>query len=98
MYLMYYNNAEGVRVYTLSVGFDGDFVVPRLHACSKFEDASHAIYLFYFVHLQKVAPDGTPTESAHPARFSPDDKFSRERVTCKKRFNLLPTQQPERQY
>ncbi|GHP06840.1 snoRNP complex protein [Pycnococcus provasolii] len=26
--------------------------------------------------LSKTAPDGTPTKSAHPARFSPDDKFS----------------------
>lgn len=43
---------------------------------------------------QKVAPDGTPTKSAHPARFSPDDKFSRERVTLKKRFGILPTQLP----
>lgn len=42
---------------------------------------------------QKIAPDGTPTKSAHPARFSPDDKFSRERITCKKRFGILPTQQ-----
>jgi len=44
--------------------------------------------------LQKVAPDGSPAASAHPARFSPDDKFSKERITTKKRFNLLPTQQP----
>jgi len=36
----------------------------------------------------------TPTHSAHPARFSPDDKFSRERVETKRRFGLLPTQQP----
>jgi len=43
--------------------------------------------------LQKTAPDGSPTKSAHPARFSPDDKFSRERITCKKRFGILPTQQ-----
>ncbi|KAL3159073.1 snoRNP complex protein [Trebouxia sp. C0010 RCD-2024] len=59
MYLMYYDDEEGNRVYT----------------------------------LQKAAPDGTATQSAHPARFSPDDKFSRERLTCKKRFGLLPTQQ-----
>ena len=39
---------------------------------------------------QKTAPDGKPTHSAHPARFSPDDKFSRQRVTLKKRFDLLP--------
>ena len=44
--------------------------------------------------LKKVAPDGTPTQSAHPARFSPDDKFSKQRVACKKRFGLLPTQKP----
>ncbi|PRW50882.1 H ACA ribonucleo complex subunit 3 [Chlorella sorokiniana] len=48
--------------------------------------------------LKKVAPDGTPTQSAHPARFSPDDKFSRERTTCKKRFGLLLTQQPGHSY
>jgi H/ACA ribonucleoprotein complex subunit 3 len=45
-------------------------------------------------HLQKTAPDGSPTKSAHPARFSPDDKFSRERITLKKRFGILPTQMP----
>ncbi|KIZ04253.1 H/ACA ribonucleoprotein complex subunit 3 [Monoraphidium neglectum] len=60
MYLMYYDDDQGNRVYT----------------------------------LKKVGPDGTPTKSAHPARFSPDDKFSRERVTLKKRFGILPTQLP----
>jgi H/ACA ribonucleoprotein complex subunit 3 len=44
--------------------------------------------------LKKTDPTGAPTKSAHPARFSPDDKFSRERVTLKKRFNILPTQLP----
>ena len=43
---------------------------------------------------QKVDPKGNPTKSAHPARFSPDDKFSRERITLKKRFGILPTQLP----
>jgi len=60
MYLMYYVDEKGVKVYTLS----------------------------------KTAPNGEPTQSAHPARFSPDDKFSKERVTCKRRFGVLPTQQP----
>jgi len=41
--------------------------------------------------LQKVL-EGKVTKSAHPARFSPDDKWSRHRVTLKKRFGLLPTQ------
>lgn len=46
---------------------------------------------------QKVDPKGMPTQSAHPARFSPDDKFSRERILLKKRFGLLPTQQPAKE-
>lgn len=45
--------------------------------------------------LQKMDPMGRPTLSAHPARFSPDDKFSKQRVVLKKRFGLLPTQQPK---
>jgi H/ACA ribonucleoprotein complex subunit 3 len=44
--------------------------------------------------LKKVL-DGTVTKSAHPARFSPDDKYSRHRVTLKKRYGLLLTQQSE---
>ncbi|XP_034436929.1 H/ACA ribonucleoprotein complex subunit 3 [Hippoglossus hippoglossus] len=44
--------------------------------------------------MKKLKPDGQPTSSAHPARFSPDDKFSRNRVLLKKRFGLLLTQQP----
>lgn len=38
--------------------------------------------------LKKVL-DGQVTKSAHPARFSPDDKWSRHRITLRKRFNLL---------
>ncbi|CAM9694432.1 unnamed protein product [Laminaria digitata] len=43
--------------------------------------------------LKKANPEGKLTESAHPARFSPDDKFSAARVANKKRFGVLPTQQ-----
>ncbi|XP_034020793.1 H/ACA ribonucleoprotein complex subunit 3 [Thalassophryne amazonica] len=43
--------------------------------------------------LKKVDPAGQPTSPAHPARFSPDDKFSRHRVILKKRFGILLTQQ-----
>uniref|UniRef100_A0A673I0J6 H/ACA ribonucleoprotein complex subunit 3 n=2 Tax=Sinocyclocheilus TaxID=75365 RepID=A0A673I0J6_9TELE len=60
MFLQYYLNESGDRVYT----------------------------------LKKLDLSGQPTSSAHPARFSPDDKFSRHRVTIKKRFGLLLTQQP----
>ncbi|KAI8579042.1 hypothetical protein K450DRAFT_243584 [Umbelopsis ramanniana AG] len=44
--------------------------------------------------LKKITPQGKITKSAHPARFSPDDKFSRHRVTLKKRYNVLLTQLP----
>ena len=44
---------------------------------------------------QKETPESKPTISAHPARFSPDDKFSKHRLICKKRFKLLPMQQPK---
>ena len=37
-----------------------------------------------------------PLSHTHAARFSPDDKFSKQRITLKKRFGLLPTQQGER--
>ncbi|KAJ2161570.1 snoRNP complex protein [Coemansia sp. RSA 552] len=43
--------------------------------------------------LKKVTSTGEVTKSAHPARFSPDDKYSRQRVVLKRRFNILPTQQ-----
>ncbi|KAF1847714.1 H/ACA ribonucleoprotein-like protein complex subunit 3 [Cucurbitaria berberidis CBS 394.84] len=42
--------------------------------------------------LKKVI-GGEVSKSAHPARFSPDDKYSRHRVTIKKRYGLLLTQQ-----
>nr|POE87282.1 h/aca ribonucleoprotein complex subunit 3 [Quercus suber] len=45
--------------------------------------------------LKKVAT-GEVTKSAHPARFSPDDKYSRHRVTLKKRYGLLLTQQKDK--
>ncbi|KAL4234558.1 snoRNP complex protein [Mactra antiquata] len=61
MYLMYYLDDAGNRVYT----------------------------------LKKTDPNNKPTMSAHPARFSPEDKYSRQRVTLKKRFGILLTQQPK---
>ncbi|KAG4301497.1 hypothetical protein PCK1_002423 [Pneumocystis canis] len=42
--------------------------------------------------LQKTTESGKKTFSAHPARFSPDDKYSRHRITLKKRFGLCLTQ------
>ncbi|KAJ1757698.1 snoRNP complex protein [Coemansia sp. RSA 1822] len=45
--------------------------------------------------LKKTTVEGEITKSAHPARFSPDDKYSRQRVLLKRRFGILPTQQAE---
>ena len=59
MYLRFYLDANGRRVYT----------------------------------LKKTDPSGTQTQSAHPARFSPEDKYSQYRVIVKRRFGILPTQQ-----
>ncbi|KAF2096090.1 ribosome biogenesis protein Nop10 [Rhizodiscina lignyota] len=41
--------------------------------------------------LNKIV-GGEVSKSAHPARFSPDDKYSKHRVTLKKRYGLLPMQ------
>lgn len=49
MYLRYYLDENGKRVYT----------------------------------LKSVLEDGSYTLNAHPARFSPDDKYSKERMECK---------------
>ncbi|KAL0485357.1 H/ACA ribonucleoprotein complex subunit [Acrasis kona] len=38
------------------------------------------------------------TRSAHPARFTPDDKYSKYRVELKKKYGLLPTQKPAEEY
>ncbi|KAK4219777.1 nucleolar RNA-binding protein [Rhypophila decipiens] len=43
--------------------------------------------------LDKIV-DGKVTLSAHPARFSPDDKYSRERILLRKRFAPLFEQVP----
>ena len=51
-------------------------------------------YVLSFLLEQKLDPLGQQTCSAHPARFSPDDKYSRHRITIKKRFKVLMTQQP----
>ncbi|KAK2623777.1 hypothetical protein QTJ16_006958 [Diplocarpon rosae] len=47
------------------------------------------------VYTLKKVVTGEVTKSAHPARFSPDDKYSRHRVTLKKRYGLLLTQQKD---
>lgn len=60
-----------------------------MHLMCTFDANGNRLYT-----LKKVA-HGQVTKSAHPARFSPDDKWSRQRVTLKRRFTLLLTQQSE---
>jgi len=71
MYLMtYVDEATGKVVYTLKAR--------GLRAVV----STHALFSLSSARLpppQKLGPDGKPTVSAHPARFSPDDKFSRVR-------------------
>ena len=74
----------------VALSYNEDSRIIRIHQADR-GAGTHGVAL---AAVQKVAPDGTPAASAHPARFSPDDKFSKERITTKKRFNLLPTQQP----
>ncbi|KAJ5603129.1 H/ACA ribonucleoprotein complex subunit Nop10 [Penicillium hordei] len=68
----------------------GQFInTVKMHLMYTLDTAGKRVYT-----LKKVL-NGEVTKSAHPARFSPDDKYSRHRVTLKKRYNLLLTQQTE---
>ncbi|CAG8439876.1 14434_t:CDS:2 [Funneliformis mosseae] len=60
-----------------------------MHLMYYHDDKGNRVYT-----LKKFNLQGGITKSAHPARFSPDDKFSRHRVTLKKRYKILLTQTP----
>ncbi|KEZ40438.1 hypothetical protein SAPIO_CDS8314 [Scedosporium apiospermum] len=62
-----------------------------MHLMYTLDDNGNRLYT-----LKKVA-HGQVTKSAHPARFSPDDKWSRQRVTLKRRFGLLLSQQKDKE-
>ncbi|KAF7331604.1 H/ACA ribonucleoprotein complex subunit 3 [Mycena kentingensis (nom. inval.)] len=57
------------------------------------DEAGNRIYT-----LKKLTDAGKITKSAHPARFSPDDKFSRHRVLIKQRYGVLLTQTPAKPF
>lgn len=44
---------------------------------------------------QKCPQCGFETRSAHPARFSPEDKDSADRIAIKERWNQLPYQKED---
>jgi len=58
----------------------------------------------FFLSLPLVSRRDALTSRHHVLQWfclllpQPDDKFSKERITCKKRFNILPTQQAPKVY
>lgn len=104
MHLRYYLDEHGKRIYTLKVRGCSNPLLPRLRVfpvslwSSPMPPGRSGLRSTCSHSLQKFSPDGAPTVSAHPARFSPDDKFSAQRVTLKRRFGILPTQQPQKEY
>lgn len=113
MFLMYYLNEKGERVYTLAVSTRGSiWQVKYRDTCRENEKFHIQSVMTKFSGMtciilpitsseflfQKRSPDNLPTASAHPARFSPEDSYSRQRLLIKKRFGLLITQKPEPVY
>ncbi|OLL23170.1 H/ACA ribonucleoprotein complex subunit 3 [Neolecta irregularis DAH-3] len=61
-----------------------------MHLMYYTDSAGHRTYTLHKrIAAAAAAAAATVTRSAHPARFSPDDKYSRHRVTLKKRYGLL---------
>ncbi|RZC90079.1 hypothetical protein C5167_044709, partial [Papaver somniferum] len=88
MYLQYYINDNGDKVYT----------VKKESPLGKATESAHPVYVFYSL-LTAYTTSHFSCNNHHTflhtaARFSPDDKYSRQRVLLKKRFGLLPTQKP----
>lgn len=55
------------------------------------------IYFYYIDILHRIIMKGLMF-NVFTARFSVEDKYSRERITMKRRFGLLLTQQPQPKY
>jgi H/ACA ribonucleoprotein complex subunit 3 len=100
---MYYLDEKGKRIYTLKVRRRTPTARPlcaaarlRSPGCARSSQRDASPFLRdSAARAQKETPGAKPTESAHPARFSPDDKFSKQRLICKRRFGLLPMQKPK---
>lgn len=116
MYLMYYLNAEGDRVYTLKVRFSSikknrhynifalslkNFVIHRKLIHQAILRYLHTLVNCLILNYYPLNYIIGPIKFYAPlilARFSPEDKYSRERITLKRRFGLLLTQQPMPSY
>jgi len=68
-----------------------DHTTATMHLMYTLDNNGKRIYT-----LKKITASGAVTKSAHPARFSPDDKYSRHRVTLKRRYGILLSQQEEK--
>ena len=88
MYLKHYLNEKGDRVYTLKVNKKDSFLA---------NNRKYYLTVGSFF-IKRTSPEGKPTVSSHPARFSPDDQYSRQRIILKKRFGVLLTQSPAPTY
>ena len=62
-----------------------------MHLLYHLDEAGKRVYT-----LKKRTIGKTTTSSAHPARFSPDDKFSSQRVALKKRVGIYLPKLPEK--
>ncbi|KAL3828058.1 hypothetical protein ACJIZ3_016860 [Penstemon smallii] len=105
MYLQCYINENGDKVYTtkallvtVQIEYADDLFLSGVGRERQVLMIPNLIDNCKLFCVQKESPLGLATQSAHPARFSPDDKFARQRVLLKKRFGLLPTQQPPPKY
>jgi H/ACA ribonucleoprotein complex subunit 3 len=105
MHLMYYTGPSGRRVYTLRKtapdgsptrsahpGASRDAHLDGARRLVATRISASAALIGRLIRHRVFAPHShLPCRAA---RFSPDDKFSRHRVTIKKRYGLLLTQQP----
>jgi H/ACA ribonucleoprotein complex subunit 3 len=100
MHLMYYDSPDGKRIYTLKKTAPDGRPTKSAHPG---EPPSWSAFVVGDKHCPagradtaaSLAPSRFGVCFIPAARFSPDDKFQRHRVTIKKRFGLLPTQKPD---
>ena len=90
---MYTLDEKGNRVYTLKVRY---FSLHLQNPSYSFSSETHRCWEIYQVRaswcVERFDSYYILRFMNLPARFSPDDKFSRHRVTIKKRYNVLLTQ------
>ncbi|XP_022723752.1 uncharacterized protein LOC111280553 [Durio zibethinus] len=89
MYLQFYINENGDKVYTTKIEIVGrtTFYVMKLKPFINLKLKS------WYPTVSSMALNyNSDNVGLETSRFSPDDKYSRQRVLLKKRFGLLPTQ------